>query len=399
MTDRRFDENDLLGWIEGDLPSDRADALERAMREDAGLRHTLDAMRRDRSMLRAEFVAIWREAGAKAPLRTVQEAIEAAEREAILTGSGRARRAGVLAVIGRNRGLAMAASLGLMITAGALVWTATAPSAGPGAGRQIAGNDAMSMTDALSSLLAIEPDPVSPEISETAVASGPTPEQIDAAIAIAQRAEADRVRTLASVPRSQSPWAELQSQNPVLPSRLQGPLMASRSFSSGAQATPASLVSWERDLMTHDLGGRDRAFTRVHADDIPEAMPATYDDAVRLAGLNRLALRVVSDDPRAIERELFTLAALHGLHIELTSMGDACGVVTYSVSLPSGQPEDMERLVEAICACAGAPGPARRTYFDVTSLPSRSVGRSSAGVNAGSTRVSVPVLIEPAGVH
>lgn len=404
MTDRRFDENDLLGWIEGDLPSDRADALERAMREDAGLRHTLDAMRRDRSMLRAEFVAIWREAGAKAPLRTVQEAIEAAEREAILTGAGHpraARRAGVLAVIGRNRGLAMAASLGLMVTAGALVWTATAPSNGPTTGRQIAGNDALNMTDALADLLAIDSDPVPSQTTEVAVASGPTPEQIDAALAIAQRAESDRARTLASVPRSQSPWAELQSQNPVLPSRLQGPLMASRSFSNGAAAgaTPASLVSWERDLMTYDMGGRDRAFTRVNADDIPEAMPATYDDAVRLAGLNRLTLRVVSDDPRAIERELFTLAALHGLQIELTSMGDACGVVTYSVSLPSAQPEDMERLVEAICACAGAPGPARRAYFDVTSLPSRSVGRASGGVNAGSTRVSVPVLIEPAGVH
>ena len=196
MTDRRFDENDLLGWIEGDLPSDRADALERAMREDAGLRHTLDAMRRDRSMLRAEFVAIWREAGAKAPLRTVQEAIEAAEREAILTGGGRARRAGVLAVIGRNRGLAMAASLGLMITAGALVWTATAPSAGPGAGRQIAGNDAMSMTDALSSLLAIEPDPVSPEISETAVAAGAPPARSDAASARTRRRAGFRVTSL-----------------------------------------------------------------------------------------------------------------------------------------------------------------------------------------------------------
>lgn len=412
MTDRRFDENDLLGWIEGDLPTDRAHALEKAMRDDAGLRHTLDAMRRDRSMLRAEFVSIWHEAGAKAPLRTVQEAIEAAERDAILNTSGQARpaRTGVLAVIGRHRGLAMAASLGLMVTAGALVWTSTGPTSGPGAGPQIAGGDAMSMTGALNELLAIESAQDLPTTDSSAgdsalVAIEPaspelTPEQIDTAIALAERAESDRTRLASTITRTRSDWSELQARSPVLPSRVRGPYAVTTPVLAGASQPDASLANWERNLTTYSMGGRDRAFSSVSVHDIPEVVPASYDDAVRLAGLNRLALRVVSDDPRAVEQELFKLAALHGLQIELESMGDACGIVSYSVHLPDGQPEDMERLVQAICACAGGQSVAsRRTYFDVTALPAEQRPASIAGVNASMGRVSVPVRIEPVGVH
>lgn len=415
MNERRFDETDLLGWIEGDLPSDRTMALERAMREDAGLRHTLEAMRRDRSLLRAEFVSMWRQAGAKAPLRTVQEAIEAAEREAILAGAGEPRRAGVLAVIGRHRGLAMAASVALLLTAGALVWTNTSPAGGANPGRQIAAEDAAGLTGALEQMdqLAFTDTPPAPGAPETgattlAAVDGPSPERIEAAIELSERAAARRSISNAMAMTGRGPWSELQSQSPVLPSRVRTLSSGATpvSIRSGQSSSPAAgFASWESGLVTHDLGGRDRAFTRVAPEDIPEALPATYDEAMRLAGLDRLTLRVVSDDPRAVEQELLTLAALHGLEVELKSMGDACGVVTWSVSIPAGNPEDMERLVETICACAnsfgapGAPGAARvarRTYFDVTSLPSRRAGSS---VSDGSMRVSVPVLIEPAGVH
>ena len=292
MNERRFDETDLLGWIEGDLPSDRAMALERAMREDAGLRHTLEAMRRDRALLRTEFVSMWREAGAKAPLRTVQEAIEAAEREAILAGAGEPRRAGVLAVIGRNRGLAMAASVALLLTAGALVWTNTSPTGGVNPGRQIAGEDAVGLTGALAQMdrfVSDEPGALTAGASTLAMNDGPSPERIEAAIALTQRAEAERARTNAMSLTGRGPWSELQSTEPraalARARSRRAPLPCDARPNPGTPEPeppdpPAPGWRPERGLETHDLGRRDRAFTPSPPRTSPSApRPATRRSA------------------------------------------------------------------------------------------------------------------------
>lgn len=425
-----INENDLLGFIEGDLPSGRMLEIERAVRADAGLASTLEAMRRDRVLLRAEFARMFVEAGGRAPHRTVQEALEAAEREAILAGAGEARRATVLARLGP--GLAMAASLALLLVGGTVVWNAMAPSKTV---RQIGGEQAAGVSGAMESVLALEPRTsaglpgVASTVAEAGAQSetqamlvadaGPTREErIDRAIELSTLADAERRDLRASlanlatpagfVPRATS-WTELHAHAPVLPTRSPSSLTGGLPLAEIVEALDKAGIDWRKfdeQVLTLAVAGRERAMTRPAARDIPEATPSSYEDALRLAALNRLSLRVVADDPLAVERELFRLAEEHGMIVSLQNRGDACGAAAYSVEMPRTE-GDLAMLVDAVCgpcrsSAARGHAPSRQTFFDVSLLPVAAAGQRGSlttpvQITDGSPRVSVPVLIERAG--
>jgi|GEM_PF-4158989 len=78
-------ESDILAWIEGELPPERADAVEAAFGEDPSLRAWAASMRGDRAMLRS-----WSErAVSSAPGGLAESALEIVEREALLGPSVR----------------------------------------------------------------------------------------------------------------------------------------------------------------------------------------------------------------------------------------------------------------------------------------------------------------------
>ncbi len=400
---RRISDDELLGFIEGDLPAQRMLEIERALRGDAGLAGTLDAMRRDRVLLRAEFADMFVRAGGKAPHRTVQEALEVAEREAILADVGTTRSTGVLARIGRSRGFAIAASTALLLTAGGVIWNSTRPSQP----RQIGADQAAQMMGAESAVLAMNDDAadMASGVNPTAEI---TPENIQNAITIARESEAQReemrssTRGVASaVPAAMRSWDDLHSEALVLPTR--GPLQIANDLPLAAvvQALDRARIDWsqwDNEVLTLAVAGRDRPFTRARYEELPEASPSSYEDALRLAASNRLSLRVVADDPIAVEQELFRLAENGGMRVKLNNRGDACGALEYSIDMPRTK-ADMEALIDAVCGCdAGqTTSPTRQTFFDVSLLPSDASprsGRAASAVSGGSSRVSVPVLIE-----
>lgn len=394
----RFDENELLGFIEGDLPSTRALEIERALKADRGLAATLDAMRRDRTMLRAEFARMIGQSGGRAPHRTVQEAIEAAERDAILEGIGEARSSGVLARIGFGRGLAAAASIGLLLAGGALVWNTMNP-APP---RQIGGQQAAAISGAEDAIRAMDAGAM-----ELASAATVTDEQVDEAIQLAQHTHNERAalrtmaRTATATPAALRTWNDLHSDVPVLPSRVPTRITGNDlPLAEIVEALDKARIDWSKwnnEVLTLAVAGRSRAFMPARYGDLPEAAPASYEDALRLAGLNRLSLRVVAEDPSAVEQELFRLAAQEGMTVRLKNRGDACGGVEYSVEMPRSA-DGMEALVDAVCGCEAPQSMARRTFFDVSLLPLNAAGdrtlQTPVQITDGPQRVSVPVLIE-----
>lgn len=415
----RINENELLGFIEGDLPAERMLEIERALRADRGLGATLDAMRRDRVLLRAEFASMFAQAGGRAPHRTVQEAIEFAEREAILASAGEPRRAGVLARIGGARWVAMAASVALLATSGALIWNSTQTSPG----RQLGGQQAAGVAGAMDDVLGIDagaelamgegastPDSAEAPVIATGVAPDRTLSRAEIADAIALNravtAERDAIRSRVAPALSTleaRSWSDLHRDALNLPTRSPTRLANELPLAAIIEALDRSRIDWSRwdnEVLTLAVNGRSRAFAPAQYHDLPEAAPASYEDALRLASLNRLSLRVVADDPVDVEQELFRLAAQHGMTVQLTNRGDACGALAYSIEMPRTK-GGMEALINAVCGCDERQVAARRTYFDVSLLPVNAaprVGESSLSlpvqITGGAQRVSVPVLIE-----
>jgi hypothetical protein len=238
-------------------------------------------------------------------------------------------------------------------------------------------------------------------------ASGISATNIENALKIAQNSEAQRdemrsfSRTASAVPATMRSWNDLHSEALVLPTR--GPLQIANDLPLAAvvQALDRARIDWsqwDNEVLTLAVAGRDRSFTRARYEELPEASPASYEDALRLAASNRLSLRVVAEDPMAVEQELFRLAERGGMRVKLNNRGDACGSLEYSVEMPRTK-GDMEALIDAVCGCdAGqTSSPTRQTYFDVSLVPNGATPRSghlASAVTGGSPRVSVPVLIE-----
>jgi len=123
-------ESDILAWIEGDLPPDRARAVEGAFDADPSLRAWAEAMRLDRSALRA-----WSQrARATAPGGLAEGALERVERDALLGPSEietdeatQQEDAPVIGVIHRVRRWAVAAAILLVAGVIALVGVELGP--------------------------------------------------------------------------------------------------------------------------------------------------------------------------------------------------------------------------------------------------------------------------------
>ncbi len=410
----RINENELLGFIEGDLPAERMLEIERALRADRGLAATLDAMRHDRVALRAEFASMFAQAGGRAPHRTVQEAIEFAEREAILASAGEPRRAGVLARIGGARWVAMAASVALLATSGVLIWNST-QNAQP---RQIDGQQAAGVAGAMDDVLGMSTgdELATNELASSASVVSPTvpdpreitQSDISSAIALNRAAtlerEAMRSRIAPAISTLEArSWGDLHRNAPILPTRSPTRLANELPLAAVIEALDRARIDWSKwdnEVLTLAVNGRSRSFAPAQYHDLPEAAPASYEDALRLAGLNRLSLRVVADDPIDVEQELFRLASQHGMTVQLTNRGDACGALAYSIEMPRTK-GGMEALIDAVCGCDERQIASRQTYFDVSLLPVNAaprVGESSLAtpvqITGGLQRVSVPVLIE-----
>lgn len=270
----RINENELLGFIEGDLPAERMLEIERALRADRGLAATLDAMRRDRVLLRAEFASMFAQAGGKAPHRTVQEAIEFAEREAILASAGEPRRAGVLARIGGARWVAMAASVALLATSGVLIWNSTQTSPG----RQIGGQQAAGVAGAMDDVLGMTSgnEPTAGDLASTASTGLPivsetvpdpreiTPTAIADAIAINRAATAEREAMRSRVAPALSTlearsWSDLHRDAPILPTRSPTRLANELPLAAIVEALDRSRIDWSRwdnEVLTLAVNGR-----------------------------------------------------------------------------------------------------------------------------------------------
>ena len=72
-----YDQEMLLGYVEGDLPSDQRARVEQQLREDARLRRLVDQLRQDRSMLRQL-------PRAKVPFDLIEQVNQRLERESLL---------------------------------------------------------------------------------------------------------------------------------------------------------------------------------------------------------------------------------------------------------------------------------------------------------------------------
>ena len=106
-------ESDILAWIEGELPADRAGAVEAAFAEDPSLRAWATSMRGDRGTLQA-----WTERTVRsAPVGLAESAIERVERDALLGPS----EAETLALTPRRESPAMALRVRRYATAAAVV--------------------------------------------------------------------------------------------------------------------------------------------------------------------------------------------------------------------------------------------------------------------------------------
>ncbi len=133
-----IEEQDLLAWIEGELPNDRRAIVEAALNADPELRRWADAAVKDRSRLQS-----WGDAASSAvPPGLLDDAIAAAEREALV---GQAT-AGVIGPAGGRFRLSrtqLAAAAGFVLLAGgAVLFAPVIWPAGPGSTGPVALNNA-----------------------------------------------------------------------------------------------------------------------------------------------------------------------------------------------------------------------------------------------------------------
>lgn len=347
---QRIDETDLLGWIEGDLSPDRRALVEAEMARDGALRRRLEAMASDRRALRS-----WMHA-AGAPAGLVADAIEEAERLALV---GEAP-APIRIAWYRSSRVLMAASLLIAVGGVSLTWMATRRTPVPDPNTESiamapAGSVTGEITDApMTSVRARQPGGALD--APTIVAAAPQPAD-----------DADEAFPL------QAAMAKIDA--------------------AGVSGEDAP-----RGVLTLPLGGGGRWAQTVGLNSGPKVTSATYADALRLASVGRLTVRVQAGDGAAIEQALRSFGSTgdHGFEmLEEDSFG-----TRFAVEMDRTECE-FARLVEAIEVACGADC---RAFFDVTLLPAMAA-RNAGGyepprqVSGAAPRVNIQVLVEPdAGV-
>ena len=343
----RIDETDLLGWIEGDLAPDRRGLVEQAMREDATLRRRLEAMASDRRALRT-----WMHGAPGTPRGLVADAIEEAERMALVGVDS----APIRIAWYRNARVLMAAGLLIAVGGAAMIVFVNRPAAPARESDSIAMASTEKMTtfsapvEAETTMQVASATPA--DLAPPAVASVPAPEVFPLIEAIeridrAQVALEDSPRGVLTLPlTSGGRWAQTVGMN------------------SGAKVTSA-----------------------------------TYSDALRLASVGRLTVRVQGGDTAAIEEALRVFGSTGDHGFEALEQDDFGGV-RYAIEMDRTECE-FARLVAAI---EGASGAGSQAFFDVTLLPAMAA-RGPGGfdaprqVSGAAPRVNIQVLVEPgAGV-
>lgn len=359
-------DDEILDWVEGELPEARREAFERAMAGDAGLARLARGMRADRAALREAV----RGERLVTPVGLVEEAIERAEREAVVGGENwsfevATRRRG----LGVMRGLAVAASMIVVIGGAAIVLRGgnVAGPASPGAPGALALQSAAS--------------------EDGAAESGARPDTAMLAVV-----DEEPERPAASVMVASAEPSDL-----MLP--LAGPVVAAI---EAMESMPRA--SWSgRGFETVRVGGRTREMLADREPLRSTVAPASYEDALRLAALNGLAVRVMATDPEAVEAGVRALAArAEGVGaVRAATLRDGSMLVWVDVD---GGASGLKELLAAVQRPAGSEA---RAVFE----PTRASGSSGGGtmlvgmgavqpVIEGARSVRVPVRIERASfVH
>jgi hypothetical protein len=125
--------------------------------------------------------------------------------------------------------------------------------------------------------------------------------------------------------------------------------------------------------------------------------PAAFSDALRLASVGRLTVRIQASDPSAVEAALKRFGTQDDHGLELLSEG-ADGSLRYAIEMDRTECE-FARLVRALEQATPGEG---QTFFDVTLLPamaarSRTSIEPPRQVSGAEPRVSIQVLIAPDG--
>ncbi|MFG0275903.1 MAG: anti-sigma factor family protein [Phycisphaerales bacterium] len=331
---RRISEDDLLAFIEGDLPDDRRDEVQRALEGEPDLLAWAEGARADRAAMQE-----WGRPGASiAPPDLVEQAMRQAERDALLGAAGldEAHRPRVLFRFTGPRA-ALAAMLVAAIGIGFVY--------GPGLYQQISGSGAPSATP-----------PMPTRQSQMA----------DAGLgAVAGAESAESRREAASGERA---FAELEEQS-VASAPGDAPLEsagASRMAMAKASEADAAFADAEPDangvpmelalapsLDEGDGAGRARTDTlRAIGDAIEQGVAApapaptlTLDDAARLAGERRLTVRVEAAAPPDLAASL--LAGDHDFRI--APAPDDADATTLIVEIDAG-PAGLDALLQAVGA-------------------------------------------------
>lgn len=347
---QRIDETDLLGWIEGDLPPDRRALVEAEMARDGALRRRLEAMASDRRALRT-----WMQAGS-APAGLVADAIEEAERMALV---GEAP-APIRIAWYRSSRVLMAASLLIAVGGVSLTWMATRPTPATGPA---------------SELFATTPPNLGPESMASAQANDR-----------ARVGESEQTDGASKLAAASTPEADMGDAFPL------------EAAMAKIDAAGVSGEDAPRGVLSLPLGGGGRWAQTVGLNSGPKVTSATYADALRLASVGRLTVRVQAGDGAAIEQALRSFGSTgdHGFEmLEEDSFG-----TRFAVEMDRTECE-FARLVEAIEVACGADC---RAFFDVTLLPAMAA-RNTGGfepprqVSGAAPRVNIQVLVEPdAGV-
>lgn len=382
----RFDglpisEDDLLAWLEGELPEQRRLEVERALEAAPEARRALEGMSADRRALRSMASETF-----AAPEGIVRRAIATAEREAIVAEAP-------VEVVGRirpmiRRRFAVAAGLVAMVGGAwiAVNGSAFRPRTLRGPAQIDPGERFAALTDAPADAAAS-----ASALAEAAPASEPPAATPLAAASSPARADARGAQGLALDASSDAVLAAQPVSRDVIDSML--PL---RDLLAAVEAAESD--SSRRFIMLESLEGQPRPVARSREVAPGRVSPASTSDALLLASLNRLNLRVQTRDPASVERALRSYSERVNRDVRLVSQVQPDGSVRYAVETDRDESE-MNLLLAALRnACDEC---VRTTRVDASLAPTPcpmttdccTVGWTAPGASAAQ-RVSLPIVVQ-----
>lgn len=379
----RFDglpisEDDLLAWLEGELPEQRRLEVERALAAAPEAQRALEGMAADRRALRSMSAETF-----AAPEGIVRRAIAAAERQAVL-------EVAPVEVVGRIRPMLrkrFAVAAGLVAMVGG-AWIAVNGSAlRPRTLRPPAaiepGERFASLTDAPAELAA--------DASALAEAAPATAAPASAPPETAALADARGVKPHAAEASADAALAAQPVSRDVIDSML--PL---RDLLAAVEA--AETDASRRFIMLESLEGQPRPVARAREVSPARVTPASTSDALMLASLNRLNLRVQTRDPATVDRALRSYSERVNRDVRLVSQVQPDGSVRYAVETDRDESE-MNLLLAALRnACDEC---VQTTRVDASLAPAPCPMTSdcctvgwTAVPGAAAQRVSLPIIVQ-----